>query len=164
MEKTGPNLNDTTHAVQADQVAPRVQRSLYPPEFAVRVAGREKRVLGDLFALTNFGVNLTRLAPGASSALLHKHAKQDEFIYILEGNPTLQTEEGEQVLQAGMCAGFKAGVSSAHCLINRTEDDVVFLEVGDRSVGDSVEYPNDDLQAHFEHATWRFTHKDGQAY
>jgi uncharacterized cupin superfamily protein len=117
----------------------------YPEPFASRMAGRDKRPLGDLFGLTNFGVNITRLAPGGSSALRHAHTKQDEFVYILEGRPTLLTNAGRAALQPGMCAGFKAGTGDAHCLINETAEEVVYLEIGDRTAGDAVDYPDDDL-------------------
>jgi uncharacterized cupin superfamily protein len=126
--------------------------------------GREKRPLGDLFGLINFGVNLTRLRPSAVSALRHAHAKQDEFIYILEGNPTLVTDQGQIQLRPGMCAGFKAGIGNGHNLVNNTTEDVVYLEVGDRSPGDNLSYPDDDLQAVFAEGTWRFAHKDGTPY
>jgi uncharacterized cupin superfamily protein len=129
------------------------------------MAGREKRPLGDLFGLTHFGVNLTRLAPGAASALRHAHTRQDEFVYILEGEPTLVTDAGETVLRPGMCAGFKAGSGDAHCLVNRSERDVVYLEIGDRSDGDAVTYPDDDLAAVLgPDGKWRFVHKDGTPY
>src|SRR5581483_11943813 len=93
-------------AVEAALAAPRTRPSNYPEHFAFRMAGRDKRPLGDLFGLTNFGVNLTRLSPGASAALRHRHSRQDEFIYVLEGEPTLITDEGEAKLRPGMCAGF----------------------------------------------------------
>jgi len=128
------------------------------------MAGREKRTLGDLFGLANFGVNLTRLAPGAASALRHAHATQDEFIYVLEGCPTLVTDEGKTVLSPGMCAGFKSGSGNAHCLLNETSADVLYLEVGDRSAGDSARYPDDDLLAAFTEGGWRFTRRDGTRY
>ncbi len=92
----------------------------YPEPFATRVAGRVRRPLGDLFGLTNFGVNLTRLPPGGMSALRHTHAREDEFIYILEGEPVLVTNAGETQLRPGMCAGFKAGSGDGHHLLNRT--------------------------------------------
>ena len=138
----------------------------FPPEMVARVApGRDKRVLGDLFGLTNFGVNLTRLAPGGHSALRHAHGKQDEFVYILEGEATLITESGETALRPGMCAGFKAGTGDAHHLVNRTNQDVVFLEVGDRSAGDSVSYPDDDVLAVYgADGKWRYSRKDGTPY
>jgi uncharacterized cupin superfamily protein len=128
------------------------------------MAGRQKRPLGDVFGLTNFGVNLTRLAPGSSSALRHAHSKQDELIYILEGCPTLHTDEGRTRLSPGMCAGFKAGTGNAHRLINETEEDVVYLEVGDRTPGDEGSYPDDDLKAQLVDGKWKFVHKNGSPY
>lgn len=127
--------------------------------------GREKRPLGDLFGLTNFGVNLTRVAPGGVSALRHAHATQDEFIYILEGCPTLVTNSGEIQLSPGMCAGFKAGAGDAHQLVNQSDQDVLYLEVGDRSPGDAVFYPDDDIKAVLAaDGKWMFEHKDGSPY
>src|SRR5712692_2253574 len=96
-------------SIKALEAPPRVKPSNYPEPFASRMAGREKRPLGDLFGLANFGVNLTRLAPGAVSALRHSHLRQDEFVYVIEGHPTLVTDAGETQLAPGMCAGFKAG-------------------------------------------------------
>jgi uncharacterized cupin superfamily protein len=152
-------------AVDAMQAAPRARPSVYPPVFAARVAGREKRPLGDLFGLANFGVNLTRLAPGACSALRHAHSRQDELVYILEGHPVLVTDRGETPLRPGMCAGFPAGSGDAHHLLNRSEREVVYLEVGDRSAGDTVAYPDDDLAAIAgPDGKWRFVHKDGTPY
>lgn len=138
----------------------------FPPEMVARVApGRDKRMLGDLFGLTNFGVNLTRLTPGGQSALRHAHGKQDEFVYILEGEATLVTDSGKTVLKPGMCAGFKAGTGDAHHLVNRTKQDVLFLEVGDRSAGDSVSYPDDDVLAVYgSDGKWKYSKKDGTPY
>lgn len=151
-------------SVVAAEVPPRVKRSVYPAIFAARMDGREKRVLGDLFGLTNFGVNLTRLAPGAMSALRHAHATQDELIYVVEGTPTLVTDRGDTPLRPGDCAGFKAGTGDAHQIVNRSSADVVYLEVGDRSPGDAVIYPDDDLAAALVDGAWRFTRKDGTPY
>src|SRR5512138_541491 len=120
-------------AVRALDVPPRAQASVYPEPFATRMKGRHKRALGDFFGLANFGVNLTRLTPGAVSALRHAHSKQDEFVYILQGHPTLHIDEGRTRLAPGMCAGFKAGTGNGHHLINETNEDVVYLEVGDRT-------------------------------
>ena len=128
------------------------------------MAGREKRPLGDLFGLTNFGVNLTRLRPGAASALRHAHTKQDEFVFVLQGSPLLHTDEGLTQLSAGMCAGFKAGFGNGHRLINRSSEDVVYLEVGDRSAGDAAIYPDDDLKALLVDGKWQFVHRDGTSY
>lgn len=151
-------------AVRALDVAPRTRPSMYPEPFFSRMLGRKKSVLGELFGLTNFGVNLTRLVPGGSSSLRHAHARQDEFVFILEGRPTLEGNAGREVLAPGMCAGFKAGTNDAHRLLNETEDDVVYLEIGDRSPGDVVEYPDDDLAAALVDGAWRFVHKDGSPY
>lgn len=151
-------------ALPALDVAPRTKPSNYPEPFASRMRGREKRQLGDVFGLTNFGVNLTRLNPGAESALLHRHSRQDEFIYVLEGAPTLVTDRGEVELSPGMCAGFPAkGV--AHQLVNRTSPMVVYLEIGDRTPGDEGSYPSDDLKATLgPDGKWIFAHKDGTPY
>lgn len=151
-------------AVIASEVAPRAKPSNYPEPFASRVAGREKRQLGEVFGLANFGVNLTRMVPGSISALRHSHSKQDEFIYVLEGTPTLLTESGETQLAPGMCAGFKAGSGGGHQLANRSSEVVVYLEVGDRTAGDSVFYPDDDIEACLENGGWHFRHKNGQPY
>lgn len=151
-------------AIVAAEAPPRVRPSIYPEPFASRMAGRVKHPLGDLFGLTNFGVNLTRLAPGAVSALRHAHTRQDEFILVLEGNPTLVTDAGETRLAPGMCAGFKAGTGDAHQLRNDGVDEAVYLEVGDRTPGDSASYPDEDLQAVMGDGGWRFLHKDGRPY
>lgn len=151
-------------AIHAAQTAPRARPSSYPVEFVSRLAGRDKRPLGDVFGLLNFGVNLTRLLPGAVSSLRHGHSLQDEFIYILEGTPTLRTDTGATVLEPGMCAGFKAGTGDAHCLVNETPRDVLYLEVGDRSAGDEAHYPDDDLKAVQVDGEWQFAHRDGQPY
>ena len=147
-------------AIDAAGAPPRTRPSNYPEPFAARMAGREKRPLGDLFGLSNFGVNLTRIAPGRMSALRHAHARQDEFIYVLQGNPTLHTDEGRTQLSPGMCAGFKAGSGNGHRLVNKTSEDVVYLEIGDRTPGDEVNYPDDDLRV----VDRRYVHKDGTPY
>lgn len=151
-------------AVVAEETPPRTRPSNYPEPFASRMAGREKRPLGDLFGLTNFGVNLTRLAPKAASALRHAHSRQDEFIYILRGSPTLYTDEGPTRLDPGMCAGFKAGTGDGHHLVNETTEDVVYLEIGDRTPGDEASYPDDDLKARLRDGKWIFTRKNGSPY
>lgn len=151
-------------AVVAAEVPPRATPSNYPEPFASRMAAREKRPLGDRFGLRNFGVNLTRLRPGAISSLRHAHSRQDEFVYILEGEPTLVTDAGETALRPGMCAGFPAR-GPAHHLVNRTERDVVYLEVGDRAERDTVTYPDDDIAAALSSdGRWRFVRKDGRPY
>ncbi len=151
-------------AITAADAPLRSKRSNYPEPFASRMVGRDKRPLGDLFGLSNFGVNLTRLAPQGSSALRHAHTKQDEFVYILQGHPTLYTDEGATALSPGMCAGFKAGTGNAHRLVNETTQDVVYLEMGDRVLGDEASYPDDDLKALVVNGQWEYLHKDGTPY
>lgn len=151
-------------ALRAIDAPLRARPSVYPEPFASRMAGREKRPLGDLFGLANFGVNLTRIHPGGSSALRHAHSRQDEFIYILEGHPTLHTDAGLTPLAPGFCAGFKAGTGDGHRLINQTASDVLYLEIGDRSPDDTGSYPDDDLAATRVNNAWVFTRKDGTPY
>ncbi len=156
--------NSRAGAIEAMAAPVRKRASNYPEPFAELMAGREKRALGDVFGLTNFGVNLTRLAPGAQSALLHRHSRQDEFVFILEGAPTLVTETGETQLRPGMCAGFPAG-GEAHHLVNRSDMDALYLEIGDRSPDDCGMYPADDLEARLgSDGRWKFFHKDGRPY
>lgn len=156
--------SQTPLALTALDMPPRAKSSNYPEPFFSRMSKREKRPLGDVFGLKNFGVNLTRLAPGGESALLHRHSKQDELVYILEGEPTLVTDRGETLLRPGMVAGFPAG-GLAHQLVNRTDRDVLYLEIGDRTPGDEGSYPQDDIQAALgSDGKWQFTHKDGRAY
>ncbi len=151
-------------ALVALDMPARAKSSNYPEPFFSRMAGREKRPLGDAFDLKNFGVNLTRLAPGGESALLHRHSRQDELVYILEGEPVLVTDRGEMQLGPGMVAGFPAG-GLAHQLVNRTQRDVLYLEIGDRTPGDEGFYPVDDIQAVLgPDGKWAFTHKDGRPY
>jgi uncharacterized cupin superfamily protein len=139
----------------------------YPPPFRAAVAGRFSRRLGDAFGLTQFGVNLVRLAPGAASALRHAHSAEDEFVLVMQGRPRLVTNDGAEVLAPGMAVGFPAGTGDAHHLVNDTGEDVVFLVVGTKAVErDIVTYPDDDLRAvpcesGGEGRARRFTHADG---
>jgi uncharacterized cupin superfamily protein len=140
-------------------------QTIYPAPFAERVEGRLKRKLGEIFGLTNFGVNLTNLSPGAVSALAHSHSKQDEFIFVLEGTVSLVLGTQEFTLHGGDCYGFKAGTSIAHQLINRSQETATYLEIGDRTPGDEVKYPNDDLKAtQLTNGQWVIAHKDGRPY
>ncbi|NEP16548.1 MAG: cupin domain-containing protein [Leptolyngbya sp. SIO4C1] len=136
----------------------------YPAPFSAAVAGRSRKRLGEAAGLKNFGVNLTTLTPGAQSALRHWHSRQDEFIYIVQGELVLVTDAGEQVMSAGMMAGFAAGTANGHHLINRSEQPAVYLEVGDRTAGDRVTYPDSDLLANWTAAGWQMTHRDGRPY
>ena len=152
-------------ATLATDVPTRPKVSSYPEPLALRMAGREKRILGDLFGLKNFGVNLTRLAPNAASSLRHSHSKQDEFVYIVQGRPMLYTDEGRTQLTPGMCAGFRARTANAHNLVNETEEDVLYLEIGDRTPGDEVAYADDDLKlVPVGDGRRQFVHKDGTPY
>ena len=151
--------------ISAKSIAAAMGATIYPAPYAALVKGRQKRKLGEHFGLTHFGVNLTHLSPGATSALLHSHSKQEEFILVLEGSPTLVLGETEYVLHPGDCYGFPAGTGVAHQLINRSEENVSYLEIGDRIAGDEVEYPKDDLKAtQLPNGQWAITHKDGRAY
>ena len=152
-------------AVDAGELPPRPRPANPPAPFAPLFERREKRVLGDVFGLSKFGVNLVRLAPGGASSLRHAHERQDEFVYILEGEPILVTGAGETALRPGMCAGFRAATGDAHHLVNRTDRDVVYLEVGDRTSGDTVAYPDDDLEAVLgPDGRWIYSRKDGTPY
>lgn len=151
--------------ISAKTIPASMGKTNYPEPYASLVAGRLKRKLGEFFELTNFGVNLTHLSPGAMSALVHSHSKQDEFIFVLEGTPTLVLGKEEFTLNPGDCYGFKSGTGVAHQLINRSEESVTYLEIGDRIEGDEVEYPNDDLKAtQLKNGVWTITHKDGRSY
>lgn len=136
----------------------------YPAPFAAVVAGREKRALGDALGLGNFGVNLVRLGPGAASAQRHWHTAEDEFVYLLEGELVLITDGGEQSLTAGMAAGFAAGVADGHHLVNRSDADALYLEVGDRRAGDEVDYPDIDMRLRPVDGKKIFVRKDGTPY
>lgn len=133
--------------ISAKAIPAQMGKTNYPEPYASLVEGRLKRQLGEFFELTNFGINLTHLSPGAMSALAHSHSKQDEFIFVLEGTPTLVLGKEEFTLNPGDCYGFKSGMDIAHQLVNRSKENVTYLEIGDRIEGDEVEYPNDDLKA-----------------
>ncbi|MGC1456790.1 MAG: cupin domain-containing protein [Steroidobacteraceae bacterium] len=143
-----------------------LHRTIYPAPFAKVVAGRGKRRLGDHFGLTHFGVNLTQLAPGAASALLHRHSLEDELVYIISGTAVLVIDGEEFSVNSGDCCGFKAGGGKAHHLLNRSDAPVSYLEIGNRAPGaDQVEYPNDDLKLATAPDGSRFAaHKDGTPY
>jgi uncharacterized cupin superfamily protein len=151
--------------ISAQSVPATMGQTIYPEPYASQVEGRLKRKLGDCFGLTQFGANLTHLTPGAVSALAHSHSRQDEFIYVLEGSPTLVLGKQEFLLSAGDCYGFKAGTGIAHQLVNRSQETVTYLEIGDRAAGDEVEYPDDDLKVRQSaDGGWILTHKDGRPY
>lgn len=136
----------STAAIDASSAPARAPVFAFPEPLASLMRNRSRHPLGSHFGITNFGVNLTRLPPGSISAPRHCHSLQDEFVYILEGTPVLVTGAGEMPLNPGMCAGFKAGSGDAHQLRNDSDAMVVYLEVGDRTAGDVVTYPDDDLK------------------
>jgi uncharacterized cupin superfamily protein len=151
--------------IASRNIAEPARKTIYPAPFAAIVAGRAKRRLGDHFGLTHFGVNLTQLAPGAASALLHRHSLEDELVYIIFGTAVLVIDHEEFVLEPGDCCGFKAGSGKAHQLLNRSTAAVTYLEIGNRAPGDEVEYPNDDLKVGTAPDGSRFAaHKDGTPY
>ena len=156
----------TQAPVSAQSVPAQMGQTIYPSPFAARVEGRLKRKLGEVFGLTNFGVNLTNLLPGAASALAHSHSKQDEFILVLEGTLSLVLGPEEFTLHGGDCYGFKAGTGDRPSTDSiDPEETATYLEVGDRTPGDEVEYPNDDLKAtQLANAQWAIAHKDGRPY
>lgn len=143
---------------------PEIKGSNYPEAFKKLVAGRTKKRLGDAAGLTNFGVNLVKLEPGSWSSIRHWHLKQDEFIYIVEGEVALVTNAGKQILKPGDAAGFPAGEADGHHLINYSNSIVTYLEIGDRTSDEQVVYPDEDLVANDDSEGWRFAHKDGSSY
>jgi uncharacterized cupin superfamily protein len=136
----------------------------YPEPFRQAVLGRSRKRLGNTVGLDQFGVNLTRLAPGAQSSQRHWHEAEDEFVYILEGEVVLCENEGETVLRPGDAAGWKAGVPNGHCLVNRSTRDVVFLEIGSRAKRERAEYPDIDLLYRRDDGGNHYTHKSGEPY
>jgi uncharacterized cupin superfamily protein len=137
------------------------QIASYPKEFAPVISGREKQRIGDAAGLTQFGVNITRIKAGSASALRHWHEQEDEFIYMLEGELILQENDGETVLRPGDAAGFKAGSGIAHCLVNRTQHDAVYLEVGTRANSERVHYPDVDFMMERDTSGRRYFRKSG---
>jgi uncharacterized cupin superfamily protein len=136
----------------------------YPEPFRSRVLPREKRALGDAAGLARIGVNHTTLYPGAESSMRHWHTLEDEFIYVLSGELVLRTDAGEQVLTAGMCVGFPAGLANGHQLINRSKAPAVYLEISNRDPGDQTFYPDEDLHYNLPGSPDQFTHRDGRPY
>ncbi len=134
----------------------------YPPPLDEIAKGRTRRRLGDMAGLDQFGVNLTKLEPGSGSALRHWHEHEDEFVYMLEGEVVLVEDEGETILKAGDAAGFKAGVANGHHLLNRSNRDAIYLEIGTRSKVERAHYPDDDLAAVKDASGLRFTRKNGE--
>ena len=152
-------------ALDPAQVPPRIS-SLYPEPFRSRVLPREKRALGAPLGLTKIGINLTTLPPGKESSMRHFHTREDEFIYVLEGEVILRTDQGEQVLTAGTCAGFAAGSRDGHQLVNRSPRPARYLEISNRDRADSAEYTDADVDLAYRKETKGavFTRKNGAPY
>jgi uncharacterized cupin superfamily protein len=147
--------------------APQGSGTRYPPPFDVPCRGRRWTRLGDAAGLTQFGVNLVRLAPGVWSSQRHWHTHEDEFVYVLEGEVTMVTDAGEEILRAGDSAGFKAGARDGHHFQNRSPADVVLLAVGTRDEADAGEYPDIDLKfdaGRYAEGGGGYRHKDGTPY
>lgn len=137
----------------------------YPEPFRARVLPREKRALGDAFGLTTIGVNLTTLFPGVESSMRHWHDREDELIYVLEGEVVLRTDAGDEILGPGMVAGFRAGDTDAHQLVNRSQQPAVYLEISNRDAADRVGYADVDMAcAQDASGRYVFTHRDGTPY
>jgi uncharacterized cupin superfamily protein len=154
------------HALDPCTLTPQ-NSSSYPEPYRSRVLPREKRRLGDALGLTKIGVNLTTLPPGKESSMRHWHTHEDEFVYIVEGEVMLRTDAGEQVLRAGMCAGFSAGDANGHQLINRSSTPAVYLEVSNRvQPGDTTYYSDADVDLVWNGplARGRFARRDGSAF
>ncbi len=136
----------------------------YPDPFHKTAKDREKRALGDAAGLTQFGVNLVRLPPGAWSSQRHWHSDEDELVYVLEGELTLITDAGDELLKPGMAAGFPRGKPNGHHFINRSSQAAVYLEIGTRSDDEVCSYPDIDLHLVTENGKWVWLHKDGRRY
>ena len=149
--------------IDISKIAPRLG-SNYPPPFDALVAGREKYALGNAAGLTQFGVNLTRLRPGAASAQRHWHEAEDELIFVIEGEIVLVEDAGEILLRPGDAAGFKAGVPNGHQLVNKTAHDALYLEIGTRAPTERSHYPDADLAGEKDERGYRFTRKSGEPY
>lgn len=138
--------------------------TMYPAPYDEPCRARQRKKLGDAAGLTQFGVNLLTLPPGAWSSQRHWHTDADEFIYVLQGEVTLVTDGGAEILGPGDAAGFKAGDNNGHCLQNHTATDAVLLEIGTRADTDAAHYPEIDLMAPPSGEPALFTHRDGTPY
>jgi uncharacterized cupin superfamily protein len=151
-------------ALDPAAVQPR-NSSGYPEPFRSRVLPREKRALGDAVGLTKVGVNLTTLPPGKESSMRHWHTREDELVFVVEGEVVLVTDEGEQILSAGTCAGFPAGAKNGHHLVNRSDRPARYLEISNRDPEDTAEYPDVDLALRRgADGKLVFSRKDGTPY
>ncbi len=153
----------TPTAIKAIE-APKREGSRYPSPYNEPCMNRSKAILGDVFGLTQFGVNLVTLAPGAWSSQRHWHKNEDEFVYIVEGNITLSDDDGDHLLAPGMCAGFKANTGNGHCLKNLTDKPALYLEVGTRTSNEVATYSDIDMMVSVINGKQTYTKKDGTPY
>jgi uncharacterized cupin superfamily protein len=138
--------------------------TLYPTPFDEPCRTRQRTRLGDVAGLTQYGVNLLRLPPGSWSSQRHWHTHQDEFVYVVSGEVVLVTDEGDEVLKPGDCAGFKAGDTNGHCLQNRSGSDAMVLEIGTRLAEDGAYYSDIDMMAPAGGKPAQYCHQDGTPY
>ena len=170
LDKSGPGKSERDKSEPGNSgfdplTLPESNATSYPEPYRAENQQRWNRRLGNHANLTNFGVNLTRIVPGGQSSSRHAHTRQDEFIYVLQGDVELETNAGVEHLSPGMCAGFAAGTGNAHRFVNRSTTDVLLLVVGDRTAGDEVSYPDVDMHLHMApDGKFIFTHKDGTPY
>ena len=153
----------TPPAIRAIE-APKREGSRYPSPFNEPCMNRSKAILGDVFGLNQFGVNLVTLAPGAWSSQRHWHKNEDEFVYIVEGDITLSDDDGDHLLAPGMCAGFKANTGNGHCLKNLTDKPAIYLEVGTRTSNEVATYSDIDMMVSVVNGKQTYTKKDGTPY
>ncbi len=151
-------------AINTNDIEVQTGSRVYPEGFRDGFEGRAKQALGNGAYLTQFGVNRVVLAPGASSANRHWHEKDDEFIFVLDGELTLLTNAGDQLLIAGNAAGFPAGVADAHQVINKSDAPATYLEIGSRDENEVAHYPDIDLHLSCEDGQYKFSNKKGDPY
>lgn len=157
-------MNPLTLPALDPAIVTEVRGSGYPEPYRSRMGDRAKKKLGDACGLSRFGVNLVTLGPGGQSALRHWHTLEDEFVYVLSGEVVLISDEGEQILKAGMCAGYPAGKRNAHHFVNRSATAAQYLEIGNRIEGDNAFYPDDDVMWVETEGGTIAAHKDGRHY
>jgi len=136
----------------------------YPPQYRKEIEGRSRKRLAKTAGLTQFGVNICTLKPGAQSSQRHWHENEDELVYVLKGEVVLREDGGDIVLRPGEAAAWKAGVANGHCLVNRSAADAVFLEVGTRAPADKADYPDIDMKVERDDKGARYTKKNGEPF
>ena len=150
--------------IDISKLETRIGSPNYPAAFKPACAGLHKTRLGNAAGLTQFGVNLTRLEPGAATSIRHWHENEDEFVYVLAGECVLIEDDGESILKVGDGAGWKANVPNGHCIVNRSKADALLLEVGTRAPSERAHYPGSDLKLERDGTTVRVLHLNGEPY